>query len=308
MTSLEKNINDMATQISLEITPQDALTFASTAESLPCLTRVYITAIPGSDLFGLVAASEKIRKTGMTPVPHIPARSISSREELESLLTNLSQVGVADLLLLAGSAPQPAGEFASSIDVLKSGIVQSVGFKRVDVAGHPEGSPDVPSSELISALLTKQSWAKDTGIEMAIVTQFAFTGDAYISWLKDIRASGVELPVIFGLPGLAKISTLIRYGLKCGIGPSLRVFRKQAGSMLKLATGSYSPDPIIVGLAEGLDDDEISNQRVGLHVFPFGALRSSVRYLATLNAGRFAVDSDGTIRTTEDAGLARRDV
>ena len=87
-----------------------------------------------------------------------------------------------------------------------------------------------------------------------------------------------------GIPGVTSPATLLKYGLACGIGPSLEILRKQSGGLLKLATTrQLAARRGRRGIAEAAAADPDSLIR-GLHVFPFGGLRRSAEWLAEMRA------------------------
>ncbi len=111
-----------------------------------------------------------------------------------------------------------------------------------------------------------------------------------IAWEKSI-ASINRLPVFVGLPGLAKVSTLLKYALDCGVGPSLTAFSKHATQFSKLLTVS-APDEQLVALASYKKQNPHS-PITGLHFFPFGGLKRTSDWLKKLADGEFDFTADG---------------
>ena len=93
--------------------------------------------------------------------------------------------------------------FPATIDLLRTGILQRHGVTRVGVAGHPEGSPDVDPADLVQAIVDKNAFAVESGLEVEIVTQFSFAPEPVIIWEGALRKAGNRLPVRVGLPGAA---------------------------------------------------------------------------------------------------------
>jgi methylenetetrahydrofolate reductase (NADPH) len=270
----------LASGASIEVTPKHAERLRETAGLLPSGTPVFITALPGADPEGLVRAAVHIRDAGHHPVPHIAARGIKSHDALDRLLGRLTgEAGVDDVLVIAGGVKEP-GAFASSIEVLESGLLQKHGIQRAGVAGHPEGSPDIPAEAERQAIVDKNAYAERTGMELRIVTQFALAAEPYLAYERRIRELGNRLPVIAGLPGVTSPPTLLKYGLACGIGPSLEVLRKQSGGLLKLATTRvWKPDAIAEQLAAATLADR-GSRLAGFHLFPFGGIEKTAEWLS----------------------------
>src|SRR5690606_31513285 len=163
----------------------------------------------------------RLRAEGFAPMPHIPARIVKDAGVLEEWLKRYAQeAGVDQALLLAGGVAQPYGEFDSSMQMMETGLFQKHGFTRLHVAGHPEGNKDIDtdgsSTNADAALAWKQSYAQQTGIQMAIVTQFAFAAQPIVDWAERLRGEGITLPIHVGIAGPAKLQTLIRYAVSCG--------------------------------------------------------------------------------------------
>jgi methylenetetrahydrofolate reductase (NADPH) len=101
-----------------------------------------------------------------------------------------------------------------------------------------------------------------------------------------------------GLPGLTSPTRLLRFGLRCGVGASLKVLRQQAGGVLKLATTPvHHPDATLVGIAAAVAADPASLLR-GIHFFPFGALAPTAAWANDIRDGRFEVDDRDRLRVT----------
>jgi methylenetetrahydrofolate reductase (NADPH) len=197
---------------------------------------------------------------------------------------------VDDVLVIGGSVKDQAGPYASSMDVLGSGLLERHGIRRAGVAGHPEGSPDIPRDAEQQALAWKNAFARDHEFELRLVTQFALAAEPYLAYEGRIREAGNALPVIAGLPGVTSPATLLKYGMACGIGPSLEILRKKSGGLLKLATTrQWKPTEIAEELAGAIVADP-NNRLTGIHLFLFGGLERTAEWLTEMRgAGAEAV-------------------
>lgn len=263
---------------SLEVTPKQAIESADLPTLLPRGTRVYITDI-GEDADTLVAAAKRVREMGYEPVPHIAARRQTSREALDARLERThGEANVVDVLVIGGGLDKPAGEFNGTGDVLRTGLLEKHGIKRIGVAGHPEGSPDFSDDIAMSLLREKQEFAKDAGLEMRVVTQFGFDPKKFIAWADSLPGHGIDLPVHLGVAGPAKITTLIKYAAMCGVGESLNFLKRNALSVTALA-GNQSPETVVGPIEEHWARDE-GCPIAQIHVFPFGGIKTSSAWLA----------------------------
>jgi methylenetetrahydrofolate reductase (NADPH) len=300
---LADTIRLLTDQFTLEVTPKEVRKHPGLlAELLPAGTRVYTTFLPATPFSDTVAAARALIDQGMRPVPHLAARSVADQAELDRMVGSLAEIGVTELLVIAGSVANPAGSVTDSMQVLRSGVLARHGIRRVGVAGHPEGNKDIGDRALAAALAEKNTLAMETGIETYLLTQFCFAAEPIIAWERRIREAGNRLPVHVGLPGLTSPASLIKFGLACGVGPSLKVLRKQSGGVLKLATTSvYYPDQTLLGLARAASADPDSLLR-SVHFFPFGALRPTTQWVGRLREGGFRVDADAGRVAVAEAG------
>lgn len=296
--SLDAVLRGLVARFSVEITPREAPTLPPLADVLAAGTAVYLTFLPHTPWADTVALARSVRDAGLRPVPHLAARAVPDRAALRRTLADLAAVGVEDLLVLAGSFPRPVGEFHEAAQILDSGLLEDAGITRVGIVGHPEGHPDVDGDELLRALLAKCRIARERGLDLHLVTQFAFAPGPIVEWESRMRAHGVDVPVHVGLPGLTTPARLLRFGLRCGVGASLKVLRQQTGGVLRLAASPvHHPDTTLVGVAAAVAADPASLLR-GIHFFPFGALAPTAAWAGGIRDGHFEVDDRDRLRVT----------
>lgn len=286
---MRDGLHGLLDPFSVEVTPREAAKLPPLSDLLVAGTAVYLTYLPHAPWSETVALARRVVEAGLRPVPHLAARAVPDRASLRAILADLAAVGVADMLLVAGSQATPVGEFRETAQILESGCLEEVGIRRVGIAGHPEGHPDVDDDVLAEALATKCRIGRERGLDLHIVTQFTFAPEPIVAWERRIRAVGIRVPVRVGLPGLTSPARLVKFGLSCGVGPSLKVLRKQAGGVLRLATTpTYHPDETLLGLAAAVAAEPASLLRA-VHFFPFGALVPTVEWATGLRDGRFAL-------------------
>lgn len=296
--SLASGLADLTRDFSIEVTPREAPKVQPFDQVLPAKTRIYITFLANTPFEETLSVAARAVNEGMRPVPHLAARFIPDRATLTGMAKALADVGVTEALVIAGSVAQPAGEYAETMQVLTSGVLTEHGITRIGVAGHPEGAPDIGTTALAAALAAKNVLATEQGLDMYVITQFCFAPEPIIAWEREIRAAGNRLPIIIGLPGLTSPPKLLRFGLSCGIGPSLKVLRKQSGGVLRLATSTvYHPDQTMLGLVRSRAADPDSLIR-GVHFFPFGSLHRTAEWADQVSAGQFVVEPNDTLRVT----------
>ncbi len=83
--------------------------------------------------------------------------------------------------------PTRMATFDSSMQLMETGLFDKAGFKRLHVAGHPEGNRDIDPDGRHAGTSTRRCGGsrnspKRTDAEMAIATQFAFEAEPIIDW------------------------------------------------------------------------------------------------------------------------------
>ena len=292
------NIQKFLHKCSVEVTPGGAKKIENFRDLLRPGTTVFVTFLPGSDFNDTVTTVKRLAADGMKPVPHFAARSIPNLKFFEENLKILQgEAKVEEALLIGGGVTNPVGDFSDSMQVLRTNLFQKYGIKKLGVAGHPEGSPDIKPAEVTKALLEKNAYAKEHGIDMYITTQFCFEAEPIIEWDKRIRAEGNTLPIHIGIPGLATIKTLLAHATACGIGPSMRIITRQAANIAKLMT-TRMPDKLTRDLANYQANDPSCgiNQ---VHLYPLGGMTKSSKWLYAVLDGKFNLTEEGFDLTIE---------
>src|SRR5215471_13389785 len=287
----KQSVRDLVAGYSIETTVREAARIDRYQDLVPKGTSMYIPHVPGVAREDTVALAARLKKEEMDPVPHIVARRTESAAVLDDFLSRLvGEAGVTRVLCVAGDISKAEGEYDSALQILDRGFLEKHGIKKIGVAGHPEGHKDVPAEALRDAVVRKNAYAQKTGADVRLVTQFSFIADPVIEWDKSI-ASINELPIYIGLPGLAKATTLLKYAVDCGVGPSLAAFSKHAGQLTKLLTVS-APDEQLVALAKYKTENP-QTKITGLHFFPFGGLKRTSDWLKKLADGNFEFTPEG---------------
>jgi methylenetetrahydrofolate reductase (NADPH) len=292
MVATREQIVSLLAGFSVEVTPASAAKVEDFSAHLAAGTTVNVTFLPGSDIADTIAICARLRREGFNPVPHIAARSLESAAHLERYLDGLaSDAQVDEALVIGGGVDNPVGPYATSMQVLSSGLLERHGISKIGVAGHPEGSPDISTAEISVALAEKNAWARDTDADVYIETQFCFEADTIVSWERRLRAEGNALPIHIGLPGLATLKTLIKFAQMSGVGPSIRVLTRQARNIAKLLM-VQEPDLVVAGLAEAVANDPDSLLR-HVHFYPFGGLAKTAAWVNDAAAGNIQINPKG---------------
>lgn len=259
-----------AARFSLETTKPTAGEIAAIAAVVPAGTEVYITAVPTLSADELIGAAAGLRRAGLESVVHVAARRLPTAEFLDDLLERLNgEAGVRRLLVIGGDV-DAAGPFADALAVIQKGRLAERGISEIGIGAYPEGHPHIPPGRLEAALDEKIAAAAAQGLAVHIVSQFSFSGERIVAWLRQLRACGIGHPVRIGLAGPTSVTALVRFARRCGVSASLRGLMSGAAASL---IGHVGPDRILadIAAADGLGD-------IAAHYFSFGGAVETARY------------------------------
>jgi methylenetetrahydrofolate reductase (NADPH) len=280
---------------SIEVMPRTAEKVENFRDLLPAGTRVYIAHIEGTPIDDMVTTAKRLHADGFRVMPHFPARIIKDRATLADWIARYQgEADVKQALLLAGGVEKPHGDFDSSMQLMETGLFDEAGFERLHVAGHPEGNRDIDADgsckNVMAALRWKNDFQSRTDAKMALATQFAFDAKPIIAWADGLAQEGITLPIHIGIAGPAKLQTLIKFAIACGVGPSLKVLQKRAMDVTKLLM-PYEPNDVLRTLAAhkaAHPDFNITN----VHFFPLGGIKTNATW-AIENGGAAAKPANG---------------
>ena len=275
------NVSDFLQGFSIEVMPRTATKVENFRDILPAETRVYIAHIEGTPIEDMVGTAKRLSEEGFDVMPHFPARIIKDEATLAEWISMYQgEAGVTQALMLAGGVAKPHGDFDSSMQLLETGLFDKAGFTRLHVAGHPEGNkdidPDGSTKNVSEALSWKQDFSQRTDAKMALATQFCFESKPIIEWADGLKAAGIDIPVHIGIAGPAKLQTMIKFAIACGVGPSMKVLQKRAMDVTKLML-PYEPTEVITELANHKAANPDFNIE-SVHFFPLGGIKTNAQW------------------------------
>jgi methylenetetrahydrofolate reductase (NADPH) len=215
-----------------------------------------------------------LRKSGLEPIVHIAARRMRAAADLQNLLAGLR--GEADVrrLLVIGGDVDASGPYPDALAVIQKGRLREAGIEEIGIGAYPEGHSRIPAGRLEAALDEKIASAAAQGLRVHIVSQFSFSPEHILAWLKQLRACGITRPVKVGMAGPTSMPALLRYAKRCGVNASLRgLMSGAAAGLIGQVMGNVGPDRIVetLSLAGDLGD-------AAPHYFSFGGAVETARY------------------------------
>jgi methylenetetrahydrofolate reductase (NADPH) len=272
---------DLLGDYSTEVSPRDRHSLEAAADCLPRGAEVFIPSAPGESAERLIAAAAFLRDAGLTPVPHITARSLPGLAAADRLIGRLrDEAGLDRALVLGGDRDRPAGELQSSLQLIQAGLFQKHAVCRLFIACYPEGHPSVPDAALEDARAAKLRIATDQGLEFTLVSQFCFEPGPIIALARRLRAKGVAAPYRVGVAGPAERALLVKYALMCGIGPSVRALARRQ-HLARNLLASETPEVLLTEVALARAKDPALGIS-GVHFFTFGSPARSASFAESL--------------------------
>jgi methylenetetrahydrofolate reductase (NADPH) len=237
---------------------------------LPSEVTVTVTTSPRKGLEPTLALAERLRARGYSVVPHLAARHVRDKAHLAELVERLRPAGVRDVLVMAGDAPEPAGEFDGSLPLLRALAELGNPFPDVGITGYPESHAFISDAATIRSMFEKEEFAT------YIVSQICFDPDVTAAWVDAVWERGTHLPIHIGLPGVVPRTKLLRISARIGVGDSLRFLRSHRSWLRRGLGARFDPGLLVAGL-----DTSLAGPRpnvAGFHIFTFNELAGTERW------------------------------
>lgn len=207
-------------------------------EHLPAGATVTVMCSPTKGPEPTIALAERLAARDLRVVPHLSARTISSRDELAQIVERLVRAGIRDVFVIGGDAPEPWGPYPSAWHLLEALCELGHDFESVGIAAYPEPHPLIDDETLKSALRAKQPFAT------YMVTQMCFDADVVTAALHRMRERGIHLPVRIGIAAPVDTKTLLKICMKIGVRDSGRFLAKHTSQVGRLLR-HYRPDDFL---------------------------------------------------------------
>lgn len=277
-TDTKSALSGLLQGYSAEVTARDKKGIEAAPDLMPRGSEIFIAAIPGEEAQRIIDAAVRLSQSGLAVMPHVVARNIASRAALDDLLARLAgEAGVNRAHVVGGDRDKPEGEYDASLQLLQTGLFQKHGFKTVTIACYPEGHPRINDAVLEQALKEKIKVCDDAGLDVGLVSQFCFDAEPITALARRVRAWGIAAPLRAGVVGPADRTALIKFGLMCGVGASLRALRERH-ELAKSVMSGETPEGLLTEVAQA-QAAEPALGISGVHFFTFGALGKSTRFV-----------------------------
>ncbi|NPD05097.1 5,10-methylenetetrahydrofolate reductase [Nocardioides sp. zg-1308] len=230
-------------------------------EHLPRDRTVTVTASPSKGLEATFDLAERLAGHGYAVVPHVAARMVSGRTELEEIADRLLGKGITRVFVPGGDA-EPAGDYPDALALLQDLAAMGSPFSHVGITGYPESHPTIHDDLTVQSMWDKRQFATH------IVSNLTFDPTLVRSWVQRLRARGVAMPLLLGMPGPVERTKLLGMATRIGVGESTKFLAKNKGLFARLAApGGFTGESFLEKCAPALGEDGALVE--GLHVFTF---------------------------------------
>jgi methylenetetrahydrofolate reductase (NADPH) len=156
------------------------------------------------------------REVGIEAMAHLTCVG-ATQAELGSVLDQLQQKGVENVIALRGDPPKgstsfitPEGGFGHASELV--GFIKQRGSFCIAAACYPEKHPEAASPEADLAQLKRKV---DAGAEF-LISQLFFDNADYFAFVERARQLGITAPIIAGIMPVTNVSQIKRFTAMCG--------------------------------------------------------------------------------------------
>lgn len=225
---------------------------------------VTVTASPSKGLEATFDLAERLTGHGYAVVPHLAARMVTGRAELEEITARLTGKGITRIFVPGGDA-EAAGDYPDALSLLEDLAAMGHPFTQVGITGYPESHPTIHDDLTVQSMWDKRRYATH------IVSNLTFDPAVIRDWVHRLRGRGVTMPLLLGIPGPVERTKLLSMATKIGVGESTRFLAKHKGTFARLAApGGFTGERFLEKCAPTLGEPEALVE--GLHVFTFNQI------------------------------------
>lgn len=247
-------------------------TFENVLEHVPQSIPLTVTASPQKGLEATIDLTMSLAAEGYVVTPHLSARLVRSRAQLNDILSRLTECGVHSLFVIGGDG-EPQGPYTDALGLLCDLHQGGHHFDDIGIAGYPDGHAIISDHAVDQALKAKAPLVQH------IATQMCFDAAKIQSWTQRLTDDGITLPVRVGVPGAVSRQKLLRISTSIGVGDSVRFVRKQQSLLWRFfVPGGYNPASLMRKLAPGPQQDRQQSRIAGFHLFTFNDLKGTEQW------------------------------
>ena len=113
------------------------------------------------------------------------------------------------------------------------------------------------------------------------MTQFSFQAISIVAWCRELHTRHSELAIHAGIPGPAKLATLLRFAKICGVQSSAKKLLKNKQVGIDLLRGAAPWEQV-----EAIGQYRLeTGRRISTHIFTFGGVQEVASWLQQVRRG-----------------------
>jgi methylenetetrahydrofolate reductase (NADPH) len=156
----------------------------------------------------------EIQRDGIEAAPHLSCVG-STRDSIRQILKTYRDGGIRHVVALRGDMPSgmgEIGEFRYANELVEFIRAETGDWFHIEVAAYPEYHPQAKSPRHdLDNFVRKVRAGADSAI-----TQYFYNADAYFRFVDEVRALGVDVPIVPGIMPITNYSQLMRFSEMCG--------------------------------------------------------------------------------------------
>ncbi|CAG2140084.1 5,10-methylenetetrahydrofolate reductase [Cupriavidus campinensis] len=168
----------------------------------------------GTTQQGTLDAVLEIQRDGIEAAPHLSCVG-STRDSIRQILKTYRDGGIRHIVALRGDMPSgmgEIGEFRYANELVEFIRAETGDWFHIEVAAYPEYHPQAKSPRHdLDNFVRKVRAGADSAI-----TQYFYNADAYFRFVDEVRAQGVDVPIVPGIMPITNYSQLMRFSEMCG--------------------------------------------------------------------------------------------
>ena len=168
-------------------------------------------------------------------------------------------------MFVPGGDAEAVGDYPDALALLEDLRDLGSPFAHVGITGYPESHPTIHDDLTVQSMWDKRRYATH------IVSNLTFDPAVVRDWVRRLRARGVAMPLLLGIPGPVERAKLLGMATRIGVGESTKFLAKNKGLFARLAApGGFTGETFLERCAPALGEDGALVE--GLHVFTFNQI------------------------------------
>ena len=267
------------TSASVETTVRQVAQFVAIAEQIPASGPINVAFVEDIPITERLSAIGALSAAGLRVRPIISARRITSETQLVALLQGITdEVGIDELLVVGGDPTQPAGPYATALELIESIPIAESAVKFMGLPGLPKEHPTTSAEVLLNSLVNKVEAIQATGRQVELTTQLCLDPAAVHAWISKVRARGVTAPIRIGVPAPTTAANLLRFCQLCKVDARLEDLCRY-GWVADASATLVDPAAFLNSLSQLLQPGD---GPISTHVYPMGDVPAALAWWSSI--------------------------